>query len=194
MPTIRNVSFVESVRIDMPPSWIDIDQSGQYRSNGALHRDALDQIKLFDAINLIRNTPPFDNRINLRDVRVAVMDTGFNPPTTALLEEFRWEGQRTAQFLKMFGLSTPGFRPTTQFEDASTSHGTQVASGHCRGQRRQQHSRSFLNSLLDRHEAPFPIYVYGLGGDDESVGSRAAIAAALDHIDRGPIYTSTSST
>ena len=181
VPTIRNVSFVESARIDTPPSWIDIDQSGDWL-NGALHRDALDQIKLFDAINLIRNTPPFDNRINLRDVRVAVMDTGFKPPTSALLEEFRWEGQDTAQFLKMSGPSTPGFRATTQFEDASTSHGTKVASVIAAVNDGNTILSGVLNSLVDPHEAPFPIYVYGLGGTDETVGSQAAIAAALDHI------------
>ncbi len=92
---VRRVWPVESVRFDSPPNTIDIDHSGVW-PNDAQHRAAMDLIKLFDAIELVRSTPPFDDRDNLKDVRVAVVDTGFAPGRP---EEFVWSDQRIAQLL-----------------------------------------------------------------------------------------------
>jgi PKD repeat protein len=51
------------------------------------------QVALFDAIRSVRNTPQFRNPFSLRTVKVAVIDTGFNPtvatefpPNTRLIE------------------------------------------------------------------------------------------------------------
>jgi hypothetical protein len=184
-PGIRNASFVEFPSIDAPPSWIDSDQSG-FWNNSTAQRDTLEQIKLFDAINLIRTTPPFDDRDNLRDVRVAVMDTGFKPPTGPSWtgsKEFLWNDQPIAQFLRRSGLFTSGFQPSTVFSDAPRAHGTQVASVIAAVNDGNSTLSGVLNSVADASEQPFPIYVYGLGGtDDDHVGSQASIAAALDHI------------
>jgi PKD repeat protein len=181
-PGIVDVALYQYLNASSPPSSIDVQNSGNWLDGapggpGASRSAALDQISLFDAVNLVRSTPAFSDRGNLRDVRVAIIDTGFNPP--AVSQEFEKDGQSFVEYLEL-GTSSGGFQPAAH-RDAGR-HGTQVAS--VIGARNDGNTilSGVLNSLVDTNEDPFHLTVYGVGADSNGHMPAASIAAALDHI------------
>ena len=108
-------------------------------------------IHLFEAIRLVRDTPPFTDRASLRDVRVAVIDTGFNPDE---YDEFKNAAGQT--FVNYFENAVG---PFTGFVRHSPTVGSRTApsGGHHRRPQRRQHTSysGVLNSLVDVSE-PIP--------------------------------------
>ncbi len=180
-PGIVDVALYQYLNASSPPSSIDVQNSGNWLDGavdgpGASRSAALDQISLFDAINLVRSTPAFSDRGNLRDVHVAVIDSGFNPPANS--NEFEKDGQSFVEYLEQAG--SRGFQPAAHRDVGS--HGTQVAS--VIGARNDGNTilSGVLNSLVDKDEEPFHMTVYGAGLDSNGHLPAATIAAALDHI------------
>ncbi len=97
-PGVRSVALsrhFQSTAVDT----IDVlDRSTVFEGTTVARRTAMDRIRLEEAVRLARRTRPFDDRNRLKNVRVAVIDTGFDPSVPA---EFLWQGQRTAEYLEI---------------------------------------------------------------------------------------------
>ena len=91
---LADVELVTRVRTSVTQdSTIDQQTRSGAWANGTPRAAAFEQIQLFNAIEAVRRTPPFTTALNFRKVRVAVIDTGFNPfvasefgPATQVLE------------------------------------------------------------------------------------------------------------
>jgi PKD repeat protein len=78
IPTVRRVSPVVSPRRQADRS-IDMQARSGSWANGGARSEPFELTKIFDALRAVRSTPPFDHPINLRKVRIAVIDSGFLP-------------------------------------------------------------------------------------------------------------------
>ncbi len=89
-------------------------------------RHAFDQIKIFDAIEAIRGNPLFQNRSDLRTVRIAILDNGFNPGAGDELGEFQSPaGNVVNEFLP----TATGYAPRQAGQPTPNGdHGTPIAS------------------------------------------------------------------
>jgi hypothetical protein len=176
-PHVRSVDLSQHAR----PTGLDtidvLDRSGNWETTTISRKAALDLIRLEDAVRLARRTRPFDKRSGLRDVRVAVLDTGFNPSHP---EEFTWQGQPIAEYLEL-DMTTGAFAVTNLRRDFFTpdGHGTPVSSIIAAVNDGSSPLSGVLNSLVGPDERPFPISVYG--SKDNSVPP-AATAMTLLHI------------
>jgi len=188
VPGIARVLLSRYVLTDSAPSAIDSENSGGWNdgdpnaASNPARSAALSQIRLFDAVRLVREGGPFAERTAMRDVRVAVIDSGFNPD--AAPQEFkRDDGSFFVEFLVKNG----SYAATTQFREVGDAHGTQVTSVIAARNDGNTILSGVLNSFVDKTEAPFPVSVYqherGFSGISES-----SQIAALNHIQqRGDI-------
>jgi hypothetical protein len=71
--TLRDKT-IDSNRVDSRDTHIRLNGGAFYRAGLAY-----EQIALYEALDAIRRTPPFDDPIKFRKVRIAVIDTGFKP-------------------------------------------------------------------------------------------------------------------
>ena len=136
----------------------------------------LDQIRLREAIDLARSTPPFTNRSELKEVRVAVIDSGFKPATE---DEFRWGSEGPIFEYREFS-ANQGFveAPLYDEDDGDGGHGSQVTSIIAAVNDGTSQLSGVLNSLVDKTERPFRVYVYGRHFD----GYHVIVPLILDHL------------
>ncbi len=80
------VASLAEVTLVTPVSFATVDDNtiDQKKRSGVWNNDspkssAFDQVLLFKAIEAVRRTPPFNNPLSLRRVRIAVVDTGLHP-------------------------------------------------------------------------------------------------------------------
>jgi hypothetical protein len=179
-PAIKAADYNDYAIVDAPPSRVDTyDASAMFEGTSKDWSGAHDLIRLREAVDLVRSTPPFTNRNDLKEVRVAVVDTGFNPGANA--SEFSSSGLPAVELLTPSGIFGYTYAPTAISQDGP-GHGTLVTSIIAAANDGSVLS-GVLNSLVDSTELPFPAYVYAAGMDD---GTRnlnpAKVTAALDHI------------
>ena len=115
---------------------------------------ALNQIRLFDAFDAIRDHPDFLAATQLRTAKVAIIDTGFDPRGNPA--EFTFNGASVVTLLTPNAAGV--FAAATAFADAD-GHGTLVTSivaalNHGSG------ASGVLNGVLQRGETPFDVTVY----------------------------------
>jgi hypothetical protein len=131
------------------------------------------QIKLFEAIEVVRSTPPFHERSGMKDVKVAVIDDGFAPNVPAefhrpdgssfvtLKQNVRGFGWLTVPPVNSLGRHGTGVTSII----AATNDGSSI--------------NGALNGFLNPDEAPFAVSVY-LNQSGGSIDESLAIAALDD--------------
>ena len=195
-PEIRRVDFNEHPRLTEPQTIDVFDNSQNWDSPDSPSRGAaLDQISLHEAISLVRETFPFNDRGTLFDIHVAVIDSGFQPD--AKPSEFQdASGHSFVEFLQ----AIPRFQPPSPFNPFASAtlslayqavdqtryhdedgHGTQVTSV-IAARNDESLLSGVLNSLADKTETPFHVHVYdaALGGSHSM--DAAKLNAALAHL------------
>jgi len=150
---------------------------------------AYDLIKLFDAYETIRQTPPYDDPAAFKEVTVAVIDSGFNPRRTS---EFAFQGNA---FIPLFESTCTGPAPLQDCTTALTlnlsdphGHGTAITSI-VAAVNDSNGSNGVLTGVFQPHESPnrFRIPVYANREAGTSNISRTNVAAALlDMLTRFP--------
>ncbi len=82
LPDVESVSFVVFPQ-SLGDRRIDSQHLSGSWSNGSARSEPYELINLFNAIEAVRATEPFLDAFNFRRVKVAVIDTGFNPTVAA---------------------------------------------------------------------------------------------------------------
>ena len=93
------------------------DNSGTWPGEALQRGAAFEQVRLHEALDAIRRTPPFTDANELRKVRVVVIDSGFKP---FLTDEFNFSGMKYMQ------RNSAGVFVESPLRDRD-NHGTQVA-------------------------------------------------------------------
>jgi hypothetical protein len=167
-PAVRSVDFSRAPRATSVHAIDMLDGS-----DPTVRRKAFELIHLPEAIDLIRTTPPFIDASGLKTVRVAVIDSGFQPSVPG-------EFPGTVEFYRSEGLA--GLLPSTNFRDVEPSHpdghGTEVTSVIAALNDEVTPVSGFLNSLVSAQEAPFGVVNYGWLSNLDQVG----IYLALENI------------
>jgi hypothetical protein len=146
---------------------IDVRDRGGVWGNGAAKSETLALIRLFEAVEVARDTPPFHERAQLREVRVAVLDTGFSPKKQ---DEFG-----DPMFVQTLNVdpNTGQYAPVPTTVLETGTHGTAVTS--IIGARNDGTPLSgVLGSLLKPGESPFPMLTYVIGRTLEEVNQARA--------------------
>jgi PKD repeat protein len=96
------------------------DKAGTWAGTNVPRSDPYAQVSLFGALEAVRNTPDFAAAANLSPVKIAVVDSGFDPQ---VVTDFQANGQSTVQLFQVgpSGAWTPGL----PFADLN-GHGTSV--------------------------------------------------------------------
>ena len=93
------------------------DNSGTWPGEALQRGAAFEQVRLHEALDAIRRTPPFTDANKLRKVRVVVIDSGFKP---FLTDEFNFSGMKYLQ------RNAAGVFVESPFRDRD-NHGTKIA-------------------------------------------------------------------
>ena len=177
-PQVRAVAYGSYLRPAAGPTTIDIFDRGGTFGNGAREWAAHEQIELLEAIHLVRSTAPFTDREAFKDVRVAVIDSGFNPGPYG--NEFLLSTNPVVEYLTRLPVPFAPYAATTTYDDA-LRHGTTVTA--IIGAVNDGHTRlsGVMNSFFDPLERPLPVHVYRTEGLISQI-SIFDVLAALDHI------------
>ena len=180
MPNVTRVSLVSLSQL--MNSTIDArDLAGNFAGTSIPLAIAYLQARVFDAIQAIRETPPFvDFGAAFQPVKIAVIDSGFSPFT---LSDFQSAGQNLVRLYLpdangVYTPQTPGIGP------ASFRHGTAVTSVIASLNNGVGRVSGGFGSLFQPDEANFHVDVFGAVDDTGSLWS-TAIMNALTEIASG---------
>ncbi len=142
--------------------------------------NAFDQIQAFEAMDAIRSAPQFQNRNDLRTVRVAIIDDGFAPGTRA--SEFTSPlGPAIQEFVSGPGGFVP--RPAgTQTPDGK--HGTPIASI-LAATNNGDAAVGILNGVVKQGERPFVVDMYSVPSGVRSTYDEIKLLAAVTQVAAG---------
>jgi hypothetical protein len=179
-PQVRGVGYGSYRRTAAAPTTIDIFDRGRTFGNDARESASHEQIGLLEAIHLVRSTPPFTDREGFKDVRVAVIDSGFNPGRFG--NEFLLSFDPVVEYLTRSPvLPFSPYQPTTTYTDTGVRHGTQVTSVIAAVNDGRTRLSGVMNSFFDPSERPLPVHVYRAESLLGQISTFDEIAA-LDHI------------
>ncbi len=153
------------------------DRAGTWPNSTVARGVAYAQARVFEAIQAIRQTPPFTNAASLRPVRVAVLDTGFEP---ALLSEFTApSGLRVVRLLRPDRFNANGgFSPSSSLFDRD-GHGTTVTSV-IAAVNDGVGTSGVLNSVFREGEEPFAVDVYDISAFRQGLDQQYIYGALAD--------------
>jgi PKD repeat protein len=162
------------------------DRAGKWPGTKESRGRAFEQIRLSDAINAVRSTPPFDQRASLKPVKVAVIDSGFMPHQ--FQEEFFQNGALKVRILKR-GDDGLFHETPNPFNDADLTnvnrrryrHGTK-ATGVIAALNNGHGMSGVLNSLAKPGEAPFDVTTFFCHGATDRTINPGCLLSALDFI------------
>ena len=153
MPVFTMVA--SSTLIDFStPTLLDIRDTTQ--ADAETLTAAYRRVNLIDAVEAIRSTPPFTNRAEFTDPKVAIIDDGFKPIVGGEFTNPQGDSVRVFDVVSIFGPG--GF--TFQFNEVNTSqkdsHGSAVASVIV-ALNNGNELNGVLNGVVNQGETPFRV-------------------------------------
>ena len=158
------------------------DRAGTWPNSTVSRGIAYAQARIYEAIQAIRNTPPFTDALSLRPVKVAVIDTGFDP---VLVDQFlSASGQRLVQLVRP-DATTGVFAQSATYQDAN-GHGTNVTSIIAAVNDGIGMS-GVLNSVFQEGEEPYRVQVYQNSAEPDSVDDQIVFSALSEIAQAGDV-------